>query len=163
MLPLSSNGLTYLNALLFNMYHAGGWKPVPSAAFSSCQAGSSSDKLQEHAQTLVEEPRERASSSNEREVSRSRSGSRDAGTGPDGSDCSEGSDEEDSSSPVKTAPQRPRSSSGSASPRVQKKQLSKSRSPMIRRKLSRSTSSPRRSTSKSTSRRKQSRFVVLNH
>lgn len=137
---------------------------VPSAVASSPQAGSSSDTLQEPPQTLAEEQRERVGSSNERDVSRSRSGSREPGTGPDGSDCSEGSDEEeDSTSPVKTAPRRQRSSSGSASPRVQKKQLSKSRSPTIRRKLSRSTSSPRRSTSKSKSRRKQSRFVMCVH
>lgn len=134
------------------MYHAGGWKPVPSAAAPSPPAGSSSEKLQ--AQTLApkndKEQRERASSSNEREVSRSRSGSREPGTSPERSDCSEGSDEEeDSSSPVKTIPTL-------LSSTVEK---SKSRSPPDRRKLSRSTSSPRRSTSKSASRKKQSRCV----
>lgn len=151
--------------MLFNVYSAGSWKPVPSAAAPISQAGNFSDKLQEQPQTLSpnneKEQSERASSSNERDISRSRSGSREPGTGPDGSDCSEGSDEEeDSTSPVKTLSKRQRSSSGSASPRMQKKQLSKSRSPTERRKPSRPTSSPRRSTSKTTSRRKQSRFVV---
>lgn len=103
------------------------------------------------------------SSSDERDASRSRSGSPEPGTGPDVSDGSEGSDgsdeEEHSSTPVKTPSKRQRSSSGSASPGQQKKQLSKSHSPAAHRKLSRSTSSPRRSTSKTVSRRKQSRFV----
>lgn len=141
----------------FKMYRAGGWKAVSSAPASSPQAGSSSDQLQEQVAPNDKEQRELTSPSNGQDVSRSRSVSQEPN--PDGSDCSDGSDEEeDSSSPVKTITKCQRSSSGSASPEV--KQLSKSRSPTDDRKLSRSTSSPRRSTSKSATRRKQSRFVV---
>lgn len=139
-----------LHASSFNLFHAGVWKPVPTAADASPHVGSATDKLQ--AQILApnndEEQREHASSSNEQDVSRSRSASREPGTSPERSNCSEGSDEEaNSPSPVKTL----------LSSAAQK---SKSRSPTDRRKLSRSTSSPRQSASKSTSRKKQSRFVV---
>lgn len=143
----------YLHASSFNLYHAGSWKPVATVAATSPHVGSSSDKLQ--AQTLVpsndEEQRESASPSNEQDISRSRSASREPGTSPERSDGLEGSDEEaNSSSPVKTLPRL-------LCATVQK---SKSRSPTPCRKLSGSTSSPRRSTSKSTTRKKQSRFVV---
>lgn len=139
------------------MYYAGGWKAVSSEPAFSHQAGSSSEQLQEQVAPPDKEQMEHTSSSNGRDVSRSRSASQEPN--PEGSDCSDGSgEEEDSSSPVKTISKCQRSSSGSASPEVQK-QLSKSQSPTDQGKLSRSTSSPRRSTSKSTSRRKQSRFV----
>ena len=139
------------------MCHAGGWKPVPSVAAPSPQEGSSSDKLQEQlAPNHDVVQRERTSSSNEKDGSRS--GSQEPN--PGGSDCSEGSDEEqDSTSPVKITSKCQRSSSVSVSPEVQKKQVSKSPSPIGRRKLSRSTSSPRRSPSKSKSKRKPSRLV----
>lgn len=129
------------------MCPAGGWKPVTSAGTTSPPAGSTMDKLQEQPQTLApiqdKEQKEQAVVSHDPVVSRSRSGSKERGTGPDGSECSEGSDEEeDSSSPAKIASKRQKSSSRSASPGVQKQQLS--RSPTDRKKLSLSTSSPRR-------------------
>lgn len=153
---MSCNGLNYLRVSPFDLHHAGVWKPVATVAATSPDVGSSSDNLQ--AQTLVpsndEEQREFASSTNEQDVSRSRSASREPGTSPERSECLEGSEEEaNSSSPVKTLP-------GPPSTTVQK---SKSRSPAHCRKLSGSTSSPLRSTSKSTSRKKQSRFVVCVH
>lgn len=139
------------------MYHAGAWKPVLPAAASSPPTESPSDKLQPlKLVPNAKEQMELTVSPNERDVSRSRSGSKEPGTSPERSECTGGSDEEEES-PVKTLL---RLLSSSASPGVQKKQLSKSRSPTDRRKLSRSTSSPRRSTSKSTSRKKQSRFVA---
>lgn len=115
---------------------------MPSAAASIPQTESPSNALQELIQMFSpnhdKEQIEDASSSNEQDVSKSRSGSREPGTAPDVCEVSEGSDvEAGSSSPVKQ----------------------KSPSPTDCRKL-RSTSSPRRSASKSKSRRRQSRFVV---
>ena len=115
---------------------------MPSAAASIPQAESPTNALQELIQMFSpnhdKEQIEDASSSNEQDVSKSRSGSREPGTAPDVCELSEGSDvEAGSSSPVKQ----------------------KSPSPTDRRKL-RSTSSPRRSASKSKSRRRPSRFVV---
>lgn len=137
-----------------NVYIAGVWKPVLSTpTTSSSEIGNSSEKPQDQ---LVNQT---SSESAPREGDASRSASQEPATGTEGSDGSGGSDNEEQS-PVKTGSKSQRSSSRSPSPEVQKKQLSVSPSPGDQRKLSRSTSSPRRSPSKSTSRRKLSRFVL---
>lgn len=103
-------------------------------------------QLQSHTPTNDEDQGEHAVPPVEQDASRSRSASREPGTSPERSDGSEGSDEEAiSSPPMKT---------------ILPAEKSKSPSPTDCRKLSRSTSSPRQSESKPTSRKKQSRFVV---
>lgn len=126
---------------------------MPIAAATSPEVESPAEELQVQplAPNTDEEQKECSSSSNQQVVSRSRSASREPGTSPERSDCSEGSGEEaNSSSPVNTLLRL-------LSATVQK---SKSRSPTDCQKVSRSASSPRRSTSKSASRKKQSRLVL---
>lgn len=128
---------------------------MPIAASASPEVESPAEELQVQplAPNTDEEQRECSSPSNQQVVSSSRSASREPGTSPERSDCSEGSGEEaNSSSPVNTLLRL-------LSATVQSK--SKSRSPTDCRKVSRSASSPRRSTSKSASRKKQSRLVLV--
>lgn len=125
---------------------------MSTEASTSPNVESSSDKLELQSHTPPndndkdKDEGEHAIPPVEQDVPRSRSASREPGTSPEKSDGSEGSDEEaNSSSPMKT---------------ILPAEKSKSPSPTDGRKLSRSTSSPRRSESKPTSRKKQSRFVV---
>ncbi|PWA31412.1 hypothetical protein CCH79_00002925 [Gambusia affinis] len=111
-------------------FESGDLIPLPSAADAAPQSESPSDKLQDQPTQLANLP-----------APSSRSASQEPASGPGGSDSSEGSDD-DEESPVKTVPKSKKSSSGSASPEVPKKQLSKSRSPADRRKRSCSTSKP---------------------
>uniref|UniRef100_A0A1A8LF76 Si:dkey-67c22.2 n=1 Tax=Nothobranchius pienaari TaxID=704102 RepID=A0A1A8LF76_9TELE len=107
---------------------AGDEKPAPPATDLSSQGGTSSEMLQDQP---VEAKNWYAP--------RSRSASQEPGSGSDGSDGSEDKEEE---SPVKPVFKSQKSSSGSASPELPKKKLSKSNSPADRRKRSRSTSKP---------------------
>lgn len=129
--------------------YAGGWKPVLSVPDPILPTEIAADRLLARIlqSNSTEEASDPAAFPTQREVSRSRSASREPEKSPERADCSEVNvEEQNSSSPAKMLP----SSAEKRSP---------SRSPPARRKLSRSTSSPRRSKSKSVSRKKHSRFV----